>query len=281
MYRLPILAAALFMNLGAIAEAAPDSNCVKRFVGVWRHSGGGTSNIATLTADGAATCSGNIGCQQGTWSCQGNVMNYVNSSGSWNYTLISSNKMVLPGVGATMDRVGETSAEAQSSVVDRILSGRTRTNAGREDAVAPPIPAQSNRRAHTETNANSPSLDQSIKDGDVYMRLGRKAAKSHSIKSLREAAQHFRGAAEFYASASDPDRQREAIKAADQADAEAERQAEARKPARKTRANAADCALMNKTINAIRARTNYNDPDEVNKANEVEQLAAMKGCFAN
>ncbi|MGU3559804.1 hypothetical protein [Methylobacterium radiotolerans] len=196
---------------------------------------------------------------------------------------MSPDLTTMTGVGGfppnpqTVVRIGPPPKSPQGFLVDKILSGRRQTNAGLDDAPAPTSskPPASNRRPQAEAAAVPPQVDQNIKDGDVFMRLGRKAVRNNSIRSLREAANHFRGAAEFYAAASDPDRQREAVKAADLADAEADRQAEARKPTKKTRRNAADCARMTEHIKTVKARTS-GIPD-ANVA-ELEQLAMLKGC---
>lgn len=79
----------------ADAMAAPPSSCASKFVGTWQH---GTSNIATLTPDGQALCSGNAFCLQGTWTCSGNSLTYYNGAGTYVYTLQPSGEMTYGSI---------------------------------------------------------------------------------------------------------------------------------------------------------------------------------------
>ena len=99
---------ALILVAGS-AIAAPPSSCARKFVGTWQHS---TSNIATLTLDGRAICSGNPFCQQGTWTCNGNDLTYTNSSGTFVYTLQPSGVMTYGSIVVT--RIGGSGAPVAS-----------------------------------------------------------------------------------------------------------------------------------------------------------------------
>lgn len=180
----------------------------------------------------------------------------------------------------TVVRIGAPPKSAQGALVDKIIGGRRQTNAGLDDAPVPssPKPPASNRRPQVDAAAEKPQVSQNVKDGDVFMHLGSKSVKVNSIRSLREAANHFRGAAEFYAAASEPELQRKAIKAADQADEEADRRTEARRPARRTRGNAAECDQLVKHAKSVKAGVDPNNAAQVAQVNEIYKLVALKGC---
>jgi hypothetical protein len=102
------LGGAVFLA-AASADAAPPASCAKKFIGVWTHHGaGGETNIATLTADGTAACSGNAFCVQGTWTCNGNVLTYNNNMYLTDYTLQADGTMTARG-GIVVTRVGRAS----------------------------------------------------------------------------------------------------------------------------------------------------------------------------
>ncbi|MDE5445534.1 hypothetical protein GWG65_29735 [Bradyrhizobium sp. CSA207] len=89
------------------ASAAPSSSCAGKFVGVWKHYGIGSTNDATLTADGTAKCDGHPNCLQGTWTCAGNVLTYDNTIYKTDYTLQPDGTMTARG-GITVVRAGRT-----------------------------------------------------------------------------------------------------------------------------------------------------------------------------
>lgn len=83
------------------ALAAPPASCANKFIGKWQH---GTSNIADLTPDGQAICSGNPFCTQGTWTCNGDSLTYTTSAGTYVYTLQPSGVMTYGSIVVT--RIG-------------------------------------------------------------------------------------------------------------------------------------------------------------------------------
>lgn len=215
MRTLPILCT---MALATAAHAAPPSECASRFVGTWNHQGGFSSNMATLTRDGQALCSGNMFCAQGTWTCSGMTVTYTNSAGTFTYTLQPDGRTLQgPGQNVAIKVGGSTNADT----VDAILDGRRRTNAGMDDARIPPRSPSSTERDGPRRTA--PAIAQEIKDGDTFMAKAQRTLRGGSVEAKRAAANDFRGAAEFYAQGNDPDRQRRAVAAADAADAQADR----------------------------------------------------------
>jgi hypothetical protein len=92
------------------ALAAPPSSCANKFIGKWQH---GTSNVADLTPDGRAICSGNPFCSQGTWTCSGDSLTYTTSAGTYVYTLQPSGVMTYGSVVVT--RIRGSAATSQSS----------------------------------------------------------------------------------------------------------------------------------------------------------------------
>ena len=103
------LAFLALMFAGDNALAAPPSSCANKFIGKWQH---GTSNIADLTPDGRAICSGNPFCSQGTWTCSGDSLAYTTSAGTYVYTLQPSGVMTYGSVVVT--RIGGSVATSQS-----------------------------------------------------------------------------------------------------------------------------------------------------------------------
>lgn len=108
MHILPIVILSL-LGFSSQAIAAPPSSCAKKFTGVWNHQGMGQSNIATLTADGTAACSGNPNCSQGTWTCSGDTLIYTNAGGTFNYALQPDGSMTY-GSGIRVTRIGRSPA---------------------------------------------------------------------------------------------------------------------------------------------------------------------------
>jgi hypothetical protein len=91
------------------ASATPPATCAHKFIGKWQHD---TSNIADLTADGRAICSGNPFCTQGTWTCSGDSLTYTTSAGTYVYTLQPSGVMTYGSIVVT--RIGPPPASGAS-----------------------------------------------------------------------------------------------------------------------------------------------------------------------
>lgn len=106
-----LIASALLLTSSA-AFAAPPASCASKFVGEWRHSGSG--NRGSVLRDGRALCSEHPACVQGTWTCEGNVLIYTNSLGSWNYTLAPDGRTMSTGT-AVSTRIGPVPASARSA----------------------------------------------------------------------------------------------------------------------------------------------------------------------
>jgi hypothetical protein len=92
------------------ALAAPPASCANKFIGKWQH---GTSNIADLTPDGQAICSGNPFCTQGTWTCNGDSLTYTTSAGTYVYTLQPSGVMTYNSIVVT--RIGPAPSSTAAS----------------------------------------------------------------------------------------------------------------------------------------------------------------------
>ena len=107
-----IACALLLPAMTSAALATPPASCASKFVGEWRHSGSG--NRGSVLRDGRALCSEHPACVQGTWTCEGNVLIYTNSLGSWNYTLAPDGRTMSTGT-AVSTRIGPVPASARSA----------------------------------------------------------------------------------------------------------------------------------------------------------------------
>lgn len=111
------------------------------------------------------------------------------------------------------------------------------------------------------------------KYGDSFMNKGRKTVSGNTIKAKRLAANHFRGAAEYYARASNPDRQREAVAAADAADAEADQLEQLRRNASQRRPERSMCGAAKKKMEQLA----FQGGDAASLEQLRQQLATL-GC---
>ncbi|MGU3658477.1 hypothetical protein [Methylobacterium fujisawaense] len=117
---------------------------------------------------------------------------------------------------------------------------------GGQSTTAATTPSQSQTTVLSGAERSTPT-----KYGDTFMDKGRKTARRNTIQAKRLAANHFRGAAEYYAQASDPDRQREAVAAADTADAEADQLEQLRRNAGQRRPERSMCGAAKKKMEQL------------------------------
>jgi hypothetical protein len=155
-----IFLAGLILLTLASANAAPPPSCAGKFVGVWRHQAIGTSNIATLTANGTAACSGNPYCVQGTWTCSGNVLTYNNGISNTQYTLQPNGTMTAGG-GIVVTRLGRAPPAAKSEDNEQasIQKEQTRSKAEKPNRDAAQT-KQNTPVAVAPTAAKSPAATQ-------------------------------------------------------------------------------------------------------------------------
>lgn len=200
-----LIALLLLLTSTISASAAPPSSCASKFVGEWRHSGSG--NKGTVLPDGRALCSEHFACVQGTWTCDGNVLTYTNSLGSWNYTLAPDGRTMSTG-SAVSTRIGPVPPSARSrdlgsaaANVTADVLGVDRTP-GAASQAAPVTPSKPARIAAAPTGrAADPEAEANAKEARKFFQAGLAAAKRGDWSAAEDA---FSVAKERFRSANMP-----------------------------------------------------------------------------
>jgi hypothetical protein len=189
-----LIASSLLLASLSSASAAPPSSCASKFIGEWRHSGSG--NRGSVLPDGRALCSEHPACVQGTWTCEGNVLTYTNSLGSWNYTLAPDGRTMSTG-SAVSTRIGPVPASARSrdlgnsaANVTADVLGVDRTPSAAPQA-APSKPATvaaapTGRRADPEAEANAKEARKFFQDGLAAAKRGDWSAAEDAFSVAKE-----------------------------------------------------------------------------------------------
>lgn len=160
-----------------------------------------------------------------------------------------------------------------------VISGKFENSRGFVGAMSGQlIGVQSNTAvaAPPQSRAADPAGSESstlTKYGDIFMNKGRKTTQINTIQAKRLAANHFRGAAEYYAQASDPDRQREAVAAADAADAEADQLEQSRRNAGRRGSERSKCSAAKKAMEQLASESGG-----AARAEQLRQELASLGC---
>lgn len=199
-----LIAVLLLLACVASAEAGPPSSCAGKFIGEWRHSGSG--NRSTVTPDGRALCSEHPACVQGTWTCSGNVLTYVNSLGTWDYTLAPDGKSMSANGGAAVAvRIGAVPATARSrdlgSAVNNVAAdvlGIDRTPSAIE-APPPTAPKPPSKRTGS-TAAEATAL---LNTGNDFFNTAMNTSYANRKKYLQSAEYYFKRSAQEYQKSGD------------------------------------------------------------------------------
>jgi hypothetical protein len=181
-------------GIASPAAGAPPASCAKKFIGTWQHTGAfGVTNIATLTANGVAACSGNPFCVQGTWTCDGNSLSYNNTISVTVYTLSPDGKhMTAPG-GNNVVRLDAAPVGA-----------------------AAPAPART-FRADDITGETPRDRADAIKLANQYLTQARAAGRYCTEADQKLASDNYFTAARFFAQAGDSASEARASRAAEEA----------------------------------------------------------------